>query len=351
MLQRENVAMRVLVAGGAGYIGSHTVVSIAEAGHEVVIVDSFFNSKPAVIKRIEALVGKPIEFHKLDLCDKGATLNLFAEVKPEAVIHFAGHKAVGESVAKPISYYQNNLDSALNVLEALKEIGGGLFVFSSSATVYGNGPVPCVETYTPLSSNSPYGWTKVMIEQIATDVNRAHPEIRVALLRYFNPVGAHKSGTIGEDPQGIPNNLMPFISQTATGLRDKITVFGDDYDTEDGTCERDYIHVVDLAQGHVAALEYLEKNPDVDVRAWNLGTGTPTSVLELLHAFEKAAGVEVPYVIGPRRAGDRARLWGDPGRAESELGWKAKITVQDMCADTWNWQSSNPHGYPEDQKE
>lgn len=339
--------MRVLVAGGAGYIGSHTVLSLLEAGHEVVIADNFENSKPAVLDRLAQLTDKPLPFHEIDLTDVSKTEKLFQDTKPDAVIHFAGLKAVGESVAKPLTYYSSNLNSALSVLNALRSIGGGIFVFSSSATVYGNAPVPCVETCEHLSSNSPYGWTKVMIERIATDMNFAFPEIRVALLRYFNPVGAHPSGLIGEDPQGVPNNLMPFISQTATGLRERLTIFGDDYDTADGTCERDYIHVMDLAEGHVAALEYLERNSTLGIRAWNLGTGKPTSVLELVHAFEAASGVKVPYVIGPRRLGDRDRMWSDPSRAAAELGWQTKRSVTEMCADTWNWQSKNPQGYPE----
>lgn len=337
--------MRVLVAGGAGYIGSHTVLSLVEAGHDVVIVDNFANSKPAVLGRLEEIAGRHLDFHELDLTDRAASVELFKSLQPQAVIHFAGLKAVGESVAEPLNYYRCNLDSAINVLEGLQEIGGGLFVFSSSATVYGNAPAPCQEDYQPLASNSPYGWTKVMIEQIASDVAHIDPNVRVALLRYFNPVGAHESGRIGEDPQGIPNNLMPFISQTATGRREKLTVFGDDYDTADGTCERDYIHVLDLAAGHVAALDYLHAHPEVSVRAWNLGTGTPTSVLEIVQAFVQASGVEVPYQIGARRPGDRARLWADPSRAHEELKWQATRSIADMCVDTWRWQAANPAGY------
>lgn len=337
--------MRVLVAGGAGYIGSHTAISIKEAGHEVVIVDNFANSKPQVLQRLKQITGSDFEFYEQDLTDRLATLQLFEQVRPDAVIHFAGLKAVGESVAKPLEYYRCNLDSALFVLEGLSQIGGGLFVFSSSATVYGCAPVPCQEDYTPIASSSPYGWTKVMIEQIATDMNAANKNVRVGLLRYFNPVGAHTSGLIGEDPQGIPNNLMPFISQTATGKLPEITIFGDDYPTADGTCERDYIHVLDLAEGHVAALEYLDKNPQVDARAWNLGTGKATSVLQLVHAFEKASQVKVPYRIGARRPGDLAQLWADPLRAKTELGWQATRDIFDMCADTWRWQSANPNGY------
>lgn len=335
------------MAGGAGYIGSHTVLALDEAGHEVVIVDNFANSKPEVLRRLSKISGKEFEFHLVDLTDETATNTLFETVKPEVVIHFASLKAVGESVAKPQEYYRCNLNSALNVLDSLRKIGGGIFVFSSSATVYGTAPIPYEETYLPLSSSSPYGWSKIMIEQIATDISLAHPEIRVALLRYFNPVGAHPSGLIGEDPQGIPNNLMPFISQVASGLREQLTVFGDDYDTKDGTCERDYIHVLDLAEGHVAALEYLSQHPEITTRAWNLGGGSSTSVLELVKAFESTNDIAVPYVIGARRAGDLPKSWADTRRAEAELGWKTKRSIADMCRDTWNWQAQNPTGYPD----
>lgn len=339
-------SLRVFVAGGAGYIGSHTVVQLVKAGHVPIIADNFSNSKPSVIERINALTGTEVEVHRVDLTDQEATDKAFAQARPDAVIHFAGMKAVGESVKKPLEYYANNLGSTICLLQAMRAHGCELMIFSSSATVYGNAPVPCDETVEHLSSNSPYGWTKVMGEQILSDVAAAS-DIRVALLRYFNPVGAHPSGTMGEDPQGIPNNLMPYIAQVATGRRDELTIFGDDYPTPDGTCQRDYLHVMDLADGHVAALEKLAEG-DVKVRAWNLGTGSATSVLELTNAFAEAAGKPVPYKIGPRRPGDRPQLWADPARAKEELGWEAKLSIADMCADTWRWQSANPQGYPEE---
>ncbi|HWC23161.1 MAG TPA: UDP-glucose 4-epimerase GalE [Flexivirga sp.] len=339
--------MRVLVSGGAGYIGSHTVLALLDSGHDVVIVDDFANSKPTVLGRLEALSGKTIPLHAFDLTDADKTEHLFSHERIDAVIHFAGFKAVGESVAKPLDYYRNNLDSTFSLLRAMTRHGVDKLVFSSSATVYGdNAPVPYHEDYEPLSASSPYGRTKVMIERVLTDVASITDGFRVALLRYFNPVGAHPSGRIGEDPQGIPNNLMPFIAQVAVGRRDKLSVFGDDYPTEDGTGERDYIHVMDLAAGHVAALEHLPTMGE-PVRAFNLGTGEGTSVLELLHAFERAVGHELPYEVVERRAGDLAAYWADPTRAHEELGWRATRSIDDMCADTWRWQSENPQGYPE----
>jgi len=338
--------MKVLVTGGAGYIGSHTVLALLAAGHQVVIVDSFINSSRSSIARVEALAGTKIPVIDLDLADYEATDKLFAANKYDAVIHFAGLKAVGESVAKPVLYYRNNLDSALSVISAMEKHGVKKLVFSSSATVYGEkAPVPYQETTdTVLEATNPYGQTKVMIERIAADAANANPGWKVANLRYFNPVGAHPSGQIGEDPQGIPNNLMPYIAQVAVGRRDFLTVHGNDYPTTDGTGERDYLHVMDLAAAHVAALEHLDDQKE-PCRAYNLGTGVPTSVLELLHAFERAAGKELPYQIGPRRAGDLASCYADPSRAATELGWKATRTIDDMCADTWRWQSQNPHGY------
>lgn len=339
--------MRVLVSGGAGYIGSHTVLSLLEAGHDVVVVDDFSNSKPTVQGRLEALSGAAVPFHSIDLTHTDKTVRLFEHERIDAVIHFAGFKAVGESVAKPLEYYRNNLDATLSLLTAMRRTGVSKFVFSSSATVYGEqAPVPYQEDYEYLSASSPYGQTKVMIERMVSDVAAAHDGWKVALLRYFNPVGAHPSGQIGEDPQGIPNNLMPFIAQVAVGRRERLTVFGDDYPTADGTCERDYIHVVDLAEGHVAALEHLE-DFDGPVRAYNLGTGTGTSVLEMLHAFERVVGRELPYEVGPRRAGDLAAFWSDPARANRELAWTATRTIDEICADTWRWQSANPQGYPD----
>lgn len=340
--------MRVLVTGGAGYIGSHTVLALAAAGHDVVVVDDFSNAKPAAIARLEELAGRPVPVHAFDLTDAARTDELFATEQLDAVIHFAAFKAVGESVRKPAAYYRNNLDSTLSLVEAMQWHGVTRLVFSSSATVYGEqAPVPYSEDYGFLSSSSPYGQTKVMNERILSDVAAVTEGWKVALLRYFNPVGAHPSGRIGEDPQGVPNNLMPFLAQVAVGRRDKLTIFGGDYPTADGTCERDYIHVDDLAEGHVAALEHLDAMAE-PVRAFNLGTGTGTSVLQLLHAFERAVGHDLPYEVGPRRPGDLPAYWADPARAHAELGWHASRTIDDMCADTWRWQSQNPQGYPED---
>ncbi|WP_179945371.1 UDP-glucose 4-epimerase GalE [Luteipulveratus mongoliensis] len=339
--------MRVLVSGGAGYIGSHTVLSLLEAGHDVLVVDDFTNSKPTVTSRLESLSGQHIPLQSFDLTDVDKTERLFAHEQIDAVIHFAGLKAVGESVTKPLEYYANNLGSTLSLVRAMSKHNVRHLVFSSSATVYGDhAPVPYQETYEPLASSSPYGWTKVMQEQILSDVAAASDGLKIALLRYFNPVGAHTSGEIGEDPQGIPNNLMPFIAQVAVGRREKLSLYGDDYPTKDGTCERDYIHVLDLAAGHVAAVEHLESMSE-PVRAFNLGTGEGTSVLQMIHAFEKAVGRELPYEVVGRRAGDLPAYWADSTRAETELGWKATRSIEDMCADTWRWQSQNPQGYPD----
>ncbi|MCK9793596.1 UDP-glucose 4-epimerase GalE [Isoptericola sp. 4D.3] len=339
--------MRVLVSGGAGYIGSHTVLALVAAGHDVVVVDDFSNSKPTVVGRLESLSGRHIPVHAFDLTDADKTERLFDHEQIDAVIHFAGFKAVGESVAKPLQYYRNNLDSTFALVDAMNRHGVTKFVFSSSATVYGEkAPVPYQEDYEFLSSSSPYGQTKVMVERVLSDVAHITEGWKVALLRYFNPVGAHASGQIGEDPQGIPNNLMPFLAQVAVGKRDKLVVFGDDYPTVDGTCERDYLHVEDLAAGHVAALDHLDAMTE-PVRAFNLGTGTGTSVLQMLHAFERAVGRELPFEVGPRRAGDLAAFWADPTRAQSELGWRATRTIDDMCVDTWRWQSANPQGFPD----
>ncbi|KQY63743.1 UDP-glucose 4-epimerase GalE [Nocardioides sp. Root140] len=338
--------MRVLVSGGAGYIGSHTVLSLIEAGHDVLVVDDFSNSKPSVVGRIESLSGAHVPVHAFDLTDVDKTERLFANEKIDAVIHFAGFKAVGESVGKPLEYYANNLGSTFALANAMRRHDVHRLVFSSSATVYGDhAPVPYHEDYQPLSAASPYGRTKVMQEQVLSDVATAGG-LKVALLRYFNPVGAHSSGTMGEDPQGVPNNLMPFIAQVAVGRRDKLSIFGDDYPTADGTCERDYIHVEDLAAGHVAALEHLDAMVE-PVRAFNLGGGTGTSVFELFHAFERAVGRELPHEVVGRRAGDLPAYWADTARAADELGWRATRTIDDMCADTWRWQSGNPQGYPE----
>jgi len=341
--------MRVLVSGGAGYIGSHTVVALVGAGHDVVVVDDFANSKPTVLGRLEALTGAHVALHSFDLADADKTEHLFVHEAFDAVIHFAGLKAVGESVVRPLDYYANNLGSTFSLLRAMARHDVRRLVFSSSATVYGDAPVPYreddLDASGRLGAASPYGWTKAMQERIFRDVAAAE-DSRIALLRYFNPVGAHPSGTIGEDPQGIPNNLMPFIAQVAVGRRPLLEVFGDDYPTADGTCERDYIHVEDLAAGHVAALEHLDAMAE-PVRAFNLGGGVGTSVLEMLRAFERTVGRELPYRVVGRRAGDLPAYWADTTRAREELGWVATRTVDDMCADTWRWQSQNPHGYPD----
>jgi UDP-glucose 4-epimerase len=337
--------MRVLVTGGAGYIGSHTVIPLQAAGHDVVVADSFVNSKPLVVDRIEQITGTRPELHELDVRDEAALDALFDARPIDAVIHFAALKAVGESTRKPLEYYENNLNGTFALLASMRRHDVTTLVFSSSATVYGrNAPVPYQEDYEFLSAASPYGQTKVMTERLLSDVAAADDRWRIAMLRYFNPVGAHPSGTIGEDPQGVPNNLMPFLAQVAVGRREKLSIYGGDYPTDDGTCERDYLHVDDLAEGHVAALDALASR-EPGARAWNLGTGKATSVLQMLHAFERAVGHELPHEIVGRRAGDLAAFWADPTRAEAELGWKATRTVDDMCADTWRWQSQNPEGY------
>ena len=342
---RDNPRMRILVSGGAGYIGSHTTLQLIAAGHHVVVVDDFRRSKRSVIPRLEALAGRPIEVREVDLTDRTATDAVLADGGFDGVVHFAGLKAVGESVDEPLAYYANNLGSTLSLLHAMLTHGVHTIVFSSSATVYGeNAPVPMKEDL-PTSATNPYGWTKVMQEQILRDAAVANPELRVALLRYFNPVGAHASGMIGEDPSGIPNNLMPLIAQVAVGRRDKVLVYGDDYPTPDGTGRRDYLHVEDLAAGHVAALDRLA-TADAPVSTWNLGTGTPTSVKEMLEAFSRACGHDVPFEIAPRRSGDIAESYADPTRAQAELGWRAARSIDDMCVDTWRWQSHNPDGYP-----
>lgn len=336
--------MNILLAGGAGYIGSHTAVELLDAGHDVIIVDDYSNSCPAVIERIEEICGKRITAYQADVKDAQAMRKVFRENRVDCVIHFAGLKAVGESVQKPLVYYRNNIDTTLTLLECMKEAGVTQFVFSSSATVYGEeNAIPYIETMKRGSCSNPYGWTKVMMEEILEDAAKADAELSVVLLRYFNPIGAHESGWIGEDPQGIPNNLMPYIAQVAVGRRDHLTVFGGDYATKDGTCRRDYIHVMDLANGHLKAVEYAAQQQGVAV--FNLGTGTPYSVLEIIHAFETATGMKIPYEIGERRAGDLPEFWANADKAAEILGWKATRTLQDMCRDTWNWQSRNPKGY------
>ncbi|HFI0054369.1 TPA: UDP-glucose 4-epimerase GalE [Streptococcus suis] len=335
--------MSILVTGGAGYIGSHTVVELLKLGKEVVIVDNLSNSSILVLDRIETITGKRPTFYELDVADKEALRQVFEKENIEAAIHFAGYKAVGESVAKPVMYYENNIMSTLSLVEVMAEFGVKKIVFSSSATVYGlNNPSPLVETM-PTSATNPYGYTKVMLEQILRDVEVADKEWSVALLRYFNPIGAHESGLIGEDPAGIPNNLMPFIAQVAVGKRAELSVFGSDYDTVDGTGVRDYIHVIDLALGHIKALEKISTT--AGVHTYNLGSGQGTSVLELVQAFEKVNGVPVPYKIVDRRPGDVATCYANADKALAELNWKTEKTIEDMCRDTWNWQSKNPNGY------
>ncbi|NQN91187.1 UDP-glucose 4-epimerase GalE [Streptococcus suis] len=335
--------MSILVTGGAGYIGSHTVVELLKLGKEVVIVDNLSNSSILVLDRIEEITGKRPTFYELDVANKAALRSVFEKESIEAAIHFAGYKAVGESVEKPVMYYENNIMSTLALVEVMAEFGVKKIVFSSSATVYGlNNPSPLVENM-PTSATNPYGYTKVMLEQILRDLEVSDKEWSVALLRYFNPIGAHESGLIGEDPAGIPNNLMPFIAQVAVGKRAELSVFGNDYDTVDGTGVRDYIHVVDLALGHIKALEKISDT--TGVYTYNLGSGQGTSVLELVEAFEKVNGVPVPYKIVDRRPGDVATCYANADKALAELNWKTEKTIEDMCRDTWNWQSKNPNGY------
>lgn len=336
--------MKILLTGGAGYIGSHTAVELCESGCDILIADNLSNSSFEAVKRIKELTGKEFPFYEIDLTDAQKTDALFAENEIDAVIHFAGLKAVGESVTQPMRYYRNNIVSTLSILEAMKKHGVGKLVFSSSATVYGNPEkVPLTEDM-PTSCTNPYGWTKLMIEQILRDCAKADGGFSFVLLRYFNPVGAHESGRIGESPSGIPNNLMPYISQVAVGKLEKLSVFGSDYPTPDGSGVRDYIHVVDLAKGHVAAIDYMEKNAS-GVFTFNLGTGKGYSVLDMVKAFETASGVKVPYVLAPRRPGDIAECYADPKKANGELGWAAEKTLLDMCRDTWRWQKQNPRGY------
>ncbi len=336
--------MSILVTGGAGYIGSHTVVELLELGKDVVIVDDLSNASEKVIDRIEAITGKRPTFYQLDVADKDALRSVFEKETIEAAIHFAAHKAVGESVQKPTMYYRNNLMSILSLVEVMGEFGVKKIVFSSSATVYGEfNPSPYLESMPVGVPTSPYGQTKVMCEQILRDLYVSDKDWSISLLRYFNPIGAHESGLIGEDPSGIPNNLMPFISQVAVGKREFLNIFGGDYDTADGTCVRDYIHVVDLAKGHVKALEKLDQAKQV--YTYNLGSGKGTSVLELVNTFVAVTGVEVPYQIAPRRAGDLPAFYANADKALAELNWKTEKSIEDMCRDSWNWQSHNPNGY------
>ncbi|MER2040593.1 UDP-glucose 4-epimerase GalE [Desemzia incerta] len=335
--------MSILVTGGAGYIGSHTVVELLNAGHEVVIVDDYSNSKPEVLNRIKEITGKSFKFYEVNILDKEALEPVFKENDLEAVIHFAGYKAVGESVAEPLKYYHNNLTGTIVLCELMAQHNVKKIVFSSSATVYGeNNPAPYTEDM-PLSATNPYGTTKLMIEQILQDIYVSDNSWSIALLRYFNPIGAHESGRIGEDPNGIPNNLMPYITQVAVGKREHLSVFGDDYDTPDGTGVRDYIHVVDLAKGHLKAVNKVLETERIE--AYNLGTGVGYSVLDVVDNFEKATGQKVPYEIVDRRPGDIASFFADASKAAKELDWKAEFTLEEMCRDSWKWQENNPNGY------
>lgn len=336
--------MNVLVTGGAGYIGSHIAVELAEAGFDIIIADNYSNSSKEVVRRIEELAGKKIFACDVDVCDKQALTDVFRRHEIGAVIHCAGFKAVGESVKKPLMYYRNNLGSTITLLEVMEEFGVSRIIFSSSATVYGvPKALPYTEDMETGPCTNPYGTTKLMSEQIIRDAAAARPEMSAVLLRYFNPVGAHPSGRIGENPSGIPNNLMPYIAQVAVGRLESLGIFGNDYPTKDGTGVRDYIHVVDLAKGHVAALEYSLEHTGVEV--FNLGSGQGSSVLDLVRAFERASGVKIPYRILPRREGDLPAYWADASKAERILKWKAEKTLEDMCRDTWNWQKNNPSGY------
>jgi UDP-glucose 4-epimerase len=335
--------MNILVTGGAGYIGSHTCVELLEADHDIVVVDNLINSSKESLKRVEKLTGRSLKFHKVDILNREDLNQVFKQHDFDAVIHFAALKAVGESVEKPLLYYHNNVSGSLILYEVMQSNGVKNIVFSSSATVYGDPKsVPIKEDF-PVTTTNPYGSTKLMMETILQDLHQADKEWNVALLRYFNPIGAHPSGLIGEDPGGIPNNLLPYIAQVAVGKLDKLKVFGNDYPTRDGTGVRDYIHVVDLARGHLAALDKLKDKPGVVT--YNLGTGKGYSVLEVIKAFEKASGKKIPYDIVDRRPGDIAECWADPGKAKEELNWQAVYGIDDMCRDAWNWQSKNPDGY------
>ena len=338
--------MNVLVTGGAGYIGSHTCLELLNKGYGVVVVDNLCNSNPESLKRVESLTGKTIKFYEGDVRDESLLTKIFSENELGCVIHFAGLKAVGESVAMPWEYYDNNLNSTLVLTKVMKKVGMQKIIFSSSATVYtADNEMPLQETSRTGGCTNPYGWTKYMTEQILSGMAHADENWSICLLRYFNPIGAHESGMIGEDPRGIPNNLMPYVTQVAVGRREKLSVFGNDYDTHDGTGVRDYIHVVDLAKGHVAAVEFVEKNTGCEV--FNLGTGIGYSVLDIVNTFKEVNEVALPYVIVDRRPGDIATCYADPAKSERLLGWKAEKTLADMCRDSWNWQKKNPMGYAE----
>jgi len=334
----------ILLAGGAGYIGSHTAVELLKNGYDVIIADNYSNSSPEALKRVEQITGKSLKAYELDIKNSHELEKVFSENTIKAVIHFAGLKAVGESVAKPLTYYRNNIDTTLSLLECMQKFGVKKIIFSSSATVYGEeNKVPYTEDMPRGTCTNPYGWTKVMMEQIFEDSAKADPELSVVLLRYFNPIGANESGLIGEDPQGIPNNLMPYVSQVAVGKREVLTIFGNDYPTPDGTCRRDYIHVSDLAEGHVRAIDYVLNHNGIEI--FNLGTGTPYSVTEIVETFERVNNIKVNHVYGARRAGDIAECYANADKALEILGWKTKRSLEDMCRDSWNWQKNNPDGY------
>ena len=338
--------MAILVTGGAGYIGSHTVVELQNAGYDVVVLDNLSNASEKALDRVSKITGKPVKFYKADILDRDALNNIFDKETIESCIHFAGLKAVRESVVKLWEYYENNIAGTLTLIDVMRKHNVKNIIFSSSATVYGDpAQIPITEECPKGQCTNPYGWTKSMLEQVLTDIQKADPEWNVMLLRYFNPIGAHKSVTIGENPNGIPNNLMPYITQVAVGKLKELGVFGNDYDTPDGTGVRDYIHVVDLAKGHVKALKKIEENPGLAI--YNLGTGKGYSVLDIVKNFEAATGVKIPYVIKPRRAGDIATCYCDASKAEKELGWKAENGIREMCEDSWRWQSNNPQGYEE----
>lgn len=336
--------MTILVTGGAGYIGSHTCVELQNAGYDVVVLDNLSNASEKSLQRVEALTGKPVTFYKGDILDRDILNKIFAEHKIDCCIHFAGLKAVGESVAKPWEYYNNNIAGTLTLVDVMRQNGCKNIIFSSSATVYSDpAEIPITENCPKGQCTNPYGWTKSMLEQILTDIQKADPEWNVILLRYFNPIGAHKSGTMGENPNGIPNNLMPYVTQVAVGKLKELGVFGNDYDTPDGTGVRDYIHVVDLAIGHVKALKKIEEKAGLCI--YNLGTGHGYSVLDIVKNFEAATGVKIPYVIKARRPGDIATCYCDPSKAKNELGWEAQYGIREMCEDSWRWQKNNPNGY------